>query len=108
LLSEVKTGDVERLWREQSSTFRRGFSCPARALCRRVRAAYAAVFETFPDAHWASARHFIAADRGVSEWTFSGTRRDGKRVVVNGCDLFTLCDGKISVKDSFRKNRPAI
>jgi steroid delta-isomerase-like uncharacterized protein len=73
-----------------------------------VRAAYAAVFETFPDAQWASARHFIAADRGVSEWTFSGTQRDGKRVVVNGCDLFTLCDGKISVKDSFRKNRPAI
>src|SRR5687767_10517170 len=55
-----------------------------------VRAAYAAVFETFADAHWAGARHFIAGNRGVSEWTFTGTHKDGKRVEVNGCDLFTF------------------
>jgi steroid delta-isomerase-like uncharacterized protein len=73
-----------------------------------VRAAYAAVFETFHDAHWASARHFIAGDRGVSEWTFTGTHRDGSRVEVNGCDLFTFRNGKIAIKNSYRKNRPAI
>ena len=73
-----------------------------------VRAAYAAVFATFPDAHWANARHFIAGDRGVSEWTFTGTRHDGTRVEVNGCDLFTFRDGKIAVKNSYRKNRWAI
>ena len=70
-----------------------------------VRAAYGAVFETFHDAHWASSRHFIAGSRGVSEWTFTGTRKDGTRVEVNGCDLFTFRDGKIAVKNSFRKNR---
>ncbi len=73
-----------------------------------VRAAFAAVFEAFPDAHWAQARHFLAGDRGVSEWTFTGTKRDGKRVEVNGCDLLTFRDGKIAVKNSYRKNRPAI
>ena len=73
-----------------------------------VRAAYAAVFETFHDAHWGNARHFIAGTRGVSEWTFTGTHQDGKRAEVNGCDLFTFRDGKIAVKNSFRKNRPAI
>lgn len=73
-----------------------------------VRAAYAAVFETFPDAHWANARHFVAANRGVSEWTFTGTQRDGKRVEVSGCDLFTFRDGKIAIKNSYRKNRPAL
>jgi steroid delta-isomerase-like uncharacterized protein len=73
-----------------------------------VRAAYAAVFETFPDAHWAGARHFVAGNRGVSEWTFTGTRKDGGRVEVTGCDLFTFRDGKIAVKNSYRKNRPAI
>ena len=73
-----------------------------------VRAAFAAVFEAFPDAHWGEARHFAAGDRGVSEWTFSGTQKDGKRVVVTGCDLLTFCDGRISVKNSYRKNRPAI
>jgi uncharacterized protein (TIGR02246 family) len=30
-----------------------------------VRAAYAAVFEAFHDAHWANARHFIVGNRGV-------------------------------------------
>ena len=73
-----------------------------------VRAAYAAVFEAFHDAHWASARHFIAGSRGVSEWTFTGTNTDGKRVEVTGCDLFTFRDGKIAIKNSYRKNRPAI
>ena len=71
-----------------------------------VRAAFAAVFETFHDAHWANARHFIAGNRGVSEWTFSGTRDDGKRVEVAGCDLLTFRDGKIVIKNSYRKNRP--
>jgi steroid delta-isomerase-like uncharacterized protein len=73
-----------------------------------VRAAYASVFEAFPDAQWGDARHFIAGNRGVSQWTFTGTRSDGKRVEVTGCDLFTLRDGKIAVKNSYRKNRPPI
>ena len=73
-----------------------------------VRGAYAAVFEQFPDAHWGNAKHFVAGDRGVSEWTFTGTRPDGARVEVNGCDLFTFRDGRIAVKNSYRKNRPPI
>jgi ketosteroid isomerase-like protein len=72
---------------------------------KAVRIAYAAVFETFPDAHWANARHFVAGNRGVSEWTFTGTRKDGTRVEVTGCDLFTVRDGKIAIKNSYRKNR---
>ena len=70
-----------------------------------VRAAYAEVWATFPDAHWANARHFVCGDRGVSEWTFTGTRGDGTRVEVHGCDLFTFRDGQIALKNSYRKNR---
>lgn len=73
-----------------------------------VRAGYAEVFATFPDAHWGDARHFVHGDRGVSEWTFTGTRADGSRVEVAGCDLFTFRAGKIAVKNSYRKNRPPI
>lgn len=73
-----------------------------------VKAGYKEVFATFPDAHWGNARHFIHGDRGVSEWTFTGTRRDGSRVEVNGCDVFTFRNGKIAVKNSYRKNRPPI
>ena len=73
-----------------------------------VRAAFAEVWATFPDAQWCNARHFVHGERGVSEWTFTGTRADGTRVEVDGCDLFTFRDGKISLKDSYRKNRPPL
>lgn len=75
---------------------------------RSVRMAYEAVFAQYPDAHWANARHFVTGNRGVSEWTFTGTLSDGRRVEVTGCDLFTFRSGKIAAKNSFRKNRPAI
>ncbi len=71
-----------------------------------VRAGYMEVFAAFPDAHWGGARHFVLADRGVSEWTFTGTRADGARVEVHGCDLFTFRGGKIALKNSYRKNWP--
>jgi taurine dehydrogenase small subunit len=75
---------------------------------RAVRAAYVTVFEQCRDAHWGHARHFVTGDRGVSEWTFTGTLKDGKRVEVAGCDVFTFRNGKIAIKNSFRKNRPPI
>lgn len=73
-----------------------------------VKKAFEDVFKTYPDAHWSNARHFISGERAVSEWTFTGTKQDGSKVEVNGCDLFTFRDGKIAIKNSFRKNRPAI
>lgn len=73
-----------------------------------VRAGYAEVWSIFPDAHWGNARHFVQGERGVSEWTFTGTKTDGTRVEVNGCDLFSFRGGKIAVKNSYRKNRPPV
>ena len=73
-----------------------------------VRAAFADVWATFPDAQWGGARHFVCGERGVSEWTFTGTRTDGTRVEVRGCDLFVFRDGKIALKNSYRKNRPPL
>lgn len=73
----------------------------------KAREAFAKVFKIFSDAHFGNARHFVIADRGVSEWVFTGTTADGKRVEVNGCDIFTFRDGKIAVKNSYFKNRTA-
>ena len=73
-----------------------------------VRAAFAEVWNTFPDARWGNATHFVQGDRGVSEWTFTGTRIDGGRVEVHGCDLFVFRDGKIALKNSYRKSRPLV
>jgi steroid delta-isomerase-like uncharacterized protein len=71
----------------------------------QVKKAFENVFATFPDAHWGTPRHFIQGDRGVSEWVFTGTKADGTKVEVTGCDLFTFKDGKIAIKNSYRKNR---
>ena len=70
-----------------------------------VKKAFQDVFKNFPDAHWSNVQHFISGDRAVSEWIFTGTKPDGSKVEVTGCDLFTFRDGKIVVKNSFRKNR---
>jgi ketosteroid isomerase-like protein len=71
----------------------------------RVRGAFARVFASYPDARFADVRHFLAGNRGVSEWTFSGTAANGKKIEVDGCDLFTFEDGKIALKSSYVKNR---
>ena len=68
-----------------------------------LRRAYADVWKTYPDAQWTNAIHFASGDRAFSEWLFTGTKADGTRVEVRGCDLFTLRGGKIAVKNSFRK-----
>jgi steroid delta-isomerase-like uncharacterized protein len=73
-----------------------------------VRTGFAEVWATFPDAHWGNARHFVREERGVSEWTFTRTRVDGTRVEVDGCDLFTFRDGRISVKNSYARTDPSL
>jgi steroid delta-isomerase-like uncharacterized protein len=73
----------------------------------RVREAFARIFGAVPDVRFDRRRHFVAGDRGVSEWIFTGTTADGKKIEVDGCDLFTFRSGKIAVKSSFLKNRAA-
>jgi ketosteroid isomerase-like protein len=70
-----------------------------------VKNAFEIVFATYPDARWNNPKHFISGDRGFSEWIFTGTKQDGTKVEVTGCDLFTFKDGKIAIKNSYRKNR---
>lgn len=72
-----------------------------------VRAGFMRAWQDVPDAQWRHAQHFVAGQRGVSEWVFTGTRAsDGRAVEVHGCDLFTFAEGRIRVKNSWRKYRP--
>lgn len=73
-----------------------------------VRAAFAQVIANFPDVQWKNGRHFASGDRGLSEWTFSAARPDGSRIEANGCDAFILRDGKIAVKEAYRKDCPPV
>ena len=71
-----------------------------------VRRGLAARFEGIPDVHYGDEDHFVSGDRGVSEWTISGTTVEGRRIEVRGCDLWTFGDdGTITRKDSFWKIR---
>ena len=71
-----------------------------------VRLAFAAAWATLPDAQWRNGQYFVQGDFGVSQWTFTGTSADGSRVETDGVDLFTFRDGKITLKNAFRKIRP--
>jgi hypothetical protein len=71
-----------------------------------VRAGFVQAWTDFPDAQWTRARHVVVGDRGVSAWTFTGTRAsDGHRVEVDGVDVFTFAGDRIRLKDSYRKQR---
>src|SRR4051812_37768581 len=44
-----------------------------------VRRGLAARFEGIPDVQWSEDDHFACGNRGVSEWTISGTTLEGER-----------------------------
>jgi len=69
----------------------------------QVREGIEARFAGIPDIHYGKDRHWVAGDRGVSEWTITGTDTSGERVEVQGCDLIEFRDGKIARKDSYWK-----
>ena len=69
----------------------------------QVREGVSQFFQRFPDGRFSDATHFVCGDRGVSEWTFTATGPDGKRLRMIGCDIFAFKDGKIAVKNAFRK-----
>ena len=73
-----------------------------------VREGFELAWKTFPDAAWVDGEHFVAGNRGVSESTFKGTRGDGARIEARMVDVFTFRDGKIVVKNAYRKDRPPI
>lgn len=61
-----------------------------------------------PDACWVDAEHHVIGDKGFSETTYKGTATDGARTEARMIDVFTFRDGKIAVKNAFRKNRSPV
>lgn len=73
-----------------------------------VREGFQLAWQNFPDAAWLDGVHFVCGDRGVSETTFTGTKADGSRIEARMVDVFTFRDGKIAVKNAYRKDRPPV
>ena len=71
----------------------------------QVREALAGRFKGIPDVHYGEDRHWISAqgDKGVSEWTLTGTTTSGVKLKVNGCDLWEFSNGKVTRKNSYWK-----
>ena len=69
----------------------------------QVRAALAGRFKGIPHDHYGEDRHWVAGDRGVSEWTLTGTTTSGVSLKVRGCDLWEFRNGKVTRKDSYWK-----
>jgi ketosteroid isomerase-like protein len=70
-----------------------------------VREALRSRLTGIPDVRYGDDTHLVSGDIGVSQWTLRGTRADGERMEVRGCDFFTFRDGKVAKKDSFWKIR---
>ncbi len=82
-------------------------ACGTRVVGRdAVRAAFASAWQAVPDAQWERGRHAVHGATGSSQWTFTGTAADGSRIEVDGVDLFEFRDGRIALKNVFRKARP--
>jgi ketosteroid isomerase-like protein len=60
-------------------------------------------FESTPDVHYAEVEHFVDGSTGMSKWLLTGTKHDGQRVKVRGCDFYTFADDKVVRKDSYWK-----
>ena len=68
-----------------------------------VRDGLAMRFKGLPDVQYSDERHWSSGSMVVSEWLLTGTRLDGERVRVRGCDHYEFRDGKIVRKDSYWK-----
>ena len=70
-----------------------------------VRQFLAEMFERIPDIRWDETRRFARPECVVVEWLTTGSPKGGTRYEVEGCDILSLRDGKISAKRSYRKGR---
>jgi ketosteroid isomerase-like protein len=71
----------------------------------QVREALEGRFKGIPNVYYGEDLHWISTEgnRGVSEWTLTGTTTSGISVKVKGCDLWEFRYGKVTRKDSYWK-----
>jgi ketosteroid isomerase-like protein len=60
-------------------------------------------FESTPDVHYSDLEHFVSGNCGMSRWLLTGTKVNGEKVRVRGCDFYTFKNGLVVRKDSYWK-----
>jgi hypothetical protein len=65
-----------------------------------VRRGFTAFLDAYPDGHYNDIRLYVDEERGIAQWTFSGSG-----IRYRGVDIFQFSGGQIALKDAFRKER---
>ena len=60
-------------------------------------------FETTPDVQYSALEHFVSGNCGMSKWLLTGTKLNGEKVSVHGCDFYSFRSGRVIRKDSYWK-----
>jgi ketosteroid isomerase-like protein len=66
-----------------------------------TREAFSAGLAQWPDIRFDRKRVHIGAGHFVSEYEMSATTPDGRRLVCDGADVFTVRDGLVARKDTY-------
>jgi hypothetical protein len=53
--------------------------------------------------HFETVREVLASDEAYSEWKWVGVTTEGAAAESHGCDYYLIRDGKVAVKNTFRK-----
>lgn len=73
-----------------------------------IEAAFVAVWTDLPDVAWSVHRSRLVGNEAITEWLFTGTRKNGTRIEAEGLDLFSFEGALVATKSAFRKDRPAL
>jgi uncharacterized protein (TIGR02246 family) len=66
-----------------------------------VREAFAAGMAQWPDIHFERTAVHIGDDHFVTQYRMSATAPDGRRLVCDGADVFTVRGGQVARKDTY-------
>ena len=69
----------------------------------QVRRGIRSRFESTPDVQYSDLEHFVSGKCGMSRWLLTGTKLNGEKVRVRGCDFYTFRDGLVVRKDLYWK-----
>lgn len=68
-----------------------------------VREALLGRLRGIPDVHYGDTEHHVSGNCGMSKWLLTGTKADGAKVRVRGCDFYYFENGLVIRKDSYWK-----
>ncbi len=70
-----------------------------------VRQGFAEIIEYESGGEQRSGKKWIAGDYVFSEWSYDEIGEDGTVTDIRGIDIFHFIDGKLALKDAYRKTK---